>query len=105
MELEEFYQRCADLLCTDHDYHEPPTVRFPIRHDGTIRNTYKTRYNGRVPGNGRFPGRGIVRVYGPSNVHVVLRDPSLTGTYPSLDDALTAISQAITHLEDNHDPY
>lgn len=95
MELEEFYQRCAGLLGTEHDYHDPPKSELRLRYDGTISNTYKNRWNNRDAGNGRFPGRGIVRVYGPSCVYVVLRDPPLVGTYPSLDDALTAIRQAI----------
>jgi len=96
MNQEEFYQRCAGLLGTEHVYHEPPKSELRLRYDGTISNTYRNRWNNRHPGNGRFVGHGIVRVFGPC-VHVVLSNPPLTGTYPSLAEALEAISHALGH--------
>ena len=91
----EFYDEIARLLDIEHEYHEPPKIGFPIRHDGTIRNTYKTRWNGRTPGNGRFPNHGIVRVYSEGCIHVALTSPPLTGQFPSVADALVAIERAV----------
>jgi hypothetical protein len=89
---EEFYAEVGRLLGVDHAWTRPlPSSR--IRRDGSVTNTYKTRWNGREPGNGRFPGRGIVRVVG-SSVHVALREPSLQAVYASKKEALDAIGRA-----------
>lgn len=98
MERKEFYEHCARLLDVQHEYHDPPPIPTSPRYDGTIRNTYKNRWNGRDPGNGRFPGRGIVRHCG-AFIQVALRNPPLTGCYASVDDALIAIEQAIASEE------
>jgi hypothetical protein len=94
MNEEEFYERCARLLGTGTEIHEVPGVVSRPRHDGTIRNTHKTRYNDREPGNGRFPGRGLVRHFG-KGVTVSLRDPPLHGYYETPEAALGAITAAM----------
>jgi len=95
MKEKEFYERCATLLGVEHEYRDPtPVPKMPDR-QGNIRNTYKNRYNGRIPGNGRFPGSGIVRNFGLF-IQVRLSTPSLHGNFKSFDEALQAITDAMT---------
>lgn len=65
-----FYDKCAALLGTTHEYHDP--VR-------------RTRWNNRRLGNGRFPGRGVIRPYGPHCIHVMLSNPVVMRTFASVD--------------------
>src|ERR1044071_5447312 len=99
MNIEEFYERCAQLLATEYISRPAPGPIERLRHDGTIRNTHKTRWNDRDPGNGRFPGRGLVRHFG-SAVFVNLHDPPLWGTFKSSDEALAAIARALDQRGD-----
>ncbi len=94
MDYEVFYARCARLLDAEHDFHEPPGPVSRPRHDGSIRNTYKNRWNGREPGNGRYPGHGIVRHHG-GGIHVSLHTPPLLGFYKDPEEAIAAIARAI----------
>lgn len=90
----EFYELCSYLLGVEAEYHDRTRMFTTPRHDGTIRNTYKTRWNGRDPGNGRFPNCGLIRNFG-NIITVNLRNPMLSGTYQSFDDALQAIGTAV----------
>ena len=76
LEVEEgFYQQIADLLGIEHNYVTP--------------HYRLTRWNNRKPGNGRFPGFGVVRVYGPTVVHMMLTSPvSINRQFTSMDSAL-----------------
>ncbi len=69
-----FYQDCAKLLGTEHDYQPYPYRR-------------RNRWNNRVPGNGRFPGFGLIRLFG-DRVHIQLRSPVRVNLWCSRDDAL-----------------
>jgi hypothetical protein len=89
-----FYARCARLLGTEHDVSEPKRFSEHVRYDGTIRNTPKTRWNGREPGSGRFPGHGLIRSFG-TVVHVNLRTPHMSGIYTTREEALAAIARTL----------
>ena len=56
-----FYNECANILGTTHNWIEPPKRR--------------CRWNARANGNGRFEGFGIIRYYGPTYIHVALNHP------------------------------
>lgn len=94
MTKENFYQRCAGLFGIEYDYRPEPTIRNRLRYDGTIRNSYKTRWNGREPGNGRFPGHGLIRHFG-STIQVNLHTPRLSGYYLTEEEVLTQIKLAL----------
>ena len=80
---EGFYKKCAMLLdCAEHVYRP-----FPYRK--------RTRWNNRAAGNGRYEGHGLIRMYGPNNIHVMLRSPSLNKQFTSVEDALAAIKDAL----------
>lgn len=94
MNEEDFLEQCAFILGVNHEYRErTPVPKMPDR-EGNIRNTYKGRYNGRIPGNGRFPGSGIIRSFG-CYIQVRLTTPPLHGNYSNFDDALLAIIGAM----------
>lgn len=93
MEKEDFYQKCAELLDTEHTYRAKPQDQIRLRYDGTVGNTYRNRWNNREPGNGRFPGHGLIRHFGRL-IHVNLLDPRLYGLYKTEEDALVAIEKA-----------
>lgn len=67
----DFYDRCAELMGTTHEYNTPVARR--------------TRWNTRRLGNGRFPGRGVIRPYNPKCIHVMLTNPKMTRTFTSVD--------------------
>jgi hypothetical protein len=94
MNEEEFYGRCARLLNTEHDFHPIPVASKIPRHDGTVRNVAKGRYNQREPGNGRFPGHGLVRHFGLA-IHVNLHTPKVYGIFKDPELALEAIARAL----------
>jgi hypothetical protein len=76
-ELEgQFYNECARLLGVAYTY-KP----WPYEYRGP------DRWNNRSPGNGRFPGIGTVRMYGPTSIHISLRDPALNKTCKSPEEA------------------
>lgn len=58
---QDFYNRVAEILHIDYNYIVPFYK--------------KTRWNARCLGNGRFPGYGLIRMYGPNLIHVVLHNP------------------------------
>lgn len=80
--VEGFYTKCAELLGATHAY-----KKFPYRK--------RTRWNNRTAGNGRFIGHGLVRVFGPTTIHVSLTSPRLSGCFKSQDAVLEAIKQAM----------
>ena len=61
----------------------------------------RTRWNNRAPGSGRFIGYGIIRCYSPTNIHVILRNPIVTGIFKNYLEALEAIKQQL--LRDERD--
>lgn len=61
MDDREFYDRCAEVLGTDHEY-------LPFAHHA------RTRWNNRRPGSGRFPGFGIIRIFG-DEIHIAINSP------------------------------
>ena len=65
----EFYDNCARLMGTTHEYNLPVPRR--------------TRWNTRILGNGRFPNRGVIRPFGPTCIHVMLTNPTITKTFES----------------------
>jgi hypothetical protein len=83
----EFYNKCARLLNTTYDYHEP--IR---RRSGEI---VRNRWNNRFPGNGRFPGKGIIRLFGDT-VQIALRKPvSINATIEGKDAALAFLEKSL----------
>jgi hypothetical protein len=77
-----FYEAVAVMLgCDEHSY-----SKFPFRK--------RTRWNNRQAGNGRYPGHGIVRRFGPDNIHVQLTNPPVSGLFRSAEAALAAIMAA-----------
>ena len=65
----EFYDKCADIMGTTHDYRTPVPRR--------------TRWNNRLLGNGRFPNRGVIRPFGDKCIHVMLTNPRVCQTFDS----------------------
>jgi len=80
----EFYDRCAELLGTTHEYHDPVPRR--------------TRWNTRLLGNGRFPGRGVIRPYNANCIHAMLTNPRIVRTFTSVD-ALFEFLETLPPLE------
>ena len=84
-----FYEKCATLLkCGEYTYTE-------WLHRTSTGEKKKTRWNNRKPGNGCFPGKGLIRMFGPNLIHVMLHSPKMSGVYKSEEDALTAIKAAL----------
>ena len=80
MEKETFYEECARVLGTQHDYKTIPQYG----HNG--------RWGPRQPGNGRFPGFGTIRWFGPTCIVVSLTNPvAMTRTFKSPEEALKAL--------------
>lgn len=78
----DFYQNVGMLLSCDAHYR-----KFPFHK--------RTRWNNRQAGNGRFQGHGLVRFFGPSNIHVSLHDPEINGRFTGSQEALAAIVSKI----------
>ncbi len=49
----------------------------------------------RGAGQGRYPGRGLIRYHSVDNIHVMLRDPELSKTFDSPEQALEAIGDLL----------
>ena len=80
---ERFYTQVADLLETTHDY-KPFTMH------------RKRRWFKRSPGNGRYPGFGLIRMFSPNCIHVILQHPTkINKLCKSPDDALELIRNGI----------
>lgn len=79
---EGFYQAVADLLKCSSDYRKYPFTK-------------RTRWNNRSAGNGRFIGHGLIRFYGPTNIHITLNNPKINGLFSTVDSALEAIKTAL----------
>jgi len=75
---EDFYNKCAIILETTHEY-----TKFPDK--------YRTRWNNRKPGSGRFPDRGIIRCFG-SQVHIALNNPTCYKICDTKDEALELLN-------------
>jgi hypothetical protein len=76
---EEFYRKVADILGVHYAHIEPASG-----------NTSK-RWGPRRPGNGRFPGHGIVRMFSPTDIHIAMNHPPVSGSFKSPEAALSAI--------------
>ena len=81
--MEDFYDKCAEILGCAHEGN-----KFPHRR--------RTRWNNRVAGRGRFPGFGIIRRFNSNNIHVALSYPiSLQKTFKSEDDVFETLKGLI----------
>jgi hypothetical protein len=72
---EPFYRRCAELLGCTHEYRP-----FPWRK--------RTRWNNRAAGNGRYEGYGLIRMFGPTTIHVSLHSPIRVNRWFSSPEAV-----------------
>lgn len=79
---EGFYQTCAAMLGVSYQY-KPGPSRI-------------TRWNNRNPGNGRFPGFGMIRMYGPTQIHVCLRHPEIINRRCSSVDEVFSLIAALS---------
>jgi len=74
--IEDFYGECAEILGTEHEYSDqvprPKISRHGIRY---IPTTKQTRWGPRTPGNGRFPGFGMIRLFWPDTVQIIITRP------------------------------
>ena len=59
----QFYQRCAEILQTSHDFSK--------------KYSRPTRWNHRASGNGRFPGWGTIRWFNRYNIYLCFHTPVL----------------------------
>lgn len=82
MPEEEFYNKIAELLGTQHVYVQPVT--------------YMRRWGKRTPGNGRFPGHGVIRVHASDRIHFAFYTPAFSKTFKSFDEALVGLSGILT---------
>lgn len=83
--VEEFYQRCSDMLGTENTYVE--------RHQ----YWYRSRWNNRAPGSGRFPGYGTIRMFSPNCIHVSLLKPvECNRTFESAEEVYAFLQNALT---------
>jgi hypothetical protein len=83
--VEDFYQRCSDLLSTENTYVE--------------RNPYwrRTRWSNREPGSGRFPGCGTIRMFSSDCIHVSLTNPvGVNRTFDSAEEVYAFLKKALT---------
>lgn len=67
----EFYDKCASILGVEHEWREPVARR--------------TRWNTRFLGNGRMEGYGIIRMFGPTSIHVAFHKPRVNRYFTSVD--------------------
>lgn len=61
---ESFYAECAAILGVDYEY--LPSLG------------YRRRWGQRLPGNGRFRDIGLIRMFGPTCIHVAIEGSSRT---------------------------
>ena len=83
--VEDFYQRCSDLLGTENTYVE--------------RSPYwrRTRWTNRAAGSGRFPGFGTIRMFSPDCIHVSLTKPvAINRTFDSAEEVYAFLKKALT---------
>jgi hypothetical protein len=95
-EDERFYGACARLLGADHVWREARPHLKVDRVTGTIWRplTRAGRWSGREPGNGRFEGYGLIRLFGPERVHMLLRRPlAVNRFFESRDEALDFLAR------------
>ncbi len=78
-----FYNRCAELLGTEHYYVNSEPIQKINWRTGEFYTpaTRATRWGGRGAGNGRFPGFGMIRLFGdtvqinlyhPKKIYIVI---------------------------------
>jgi len=85
-EKETFYEECAKVLGVESAYKAP-------YHD----YKWPNRWNNRAPGNGRFEGRGLVQMYGPSCIHIVLHHPQkVNKQVRSTDEAIAFLKEIMS---------
>lgn len=83
--VEQFYQRCSDLLGTENTYVE--------------RGQYwrRTRWTNREPGSGRFPGFGTIRMFSPDCIHVSLSKPfDVNRTFENAEEVYAFLRNRLT---------
>lgn len=89
----DFYKRCSDIVGieTEITVHTPRMKKFDKNGKEIFRPRHITRWNNRKPGNGRFPGLGIIRAFSAGQIHINIKNPTLTGVYTSYESALSAL--------------
>lgn len=98
MNKKDFFDECANILGTQHNFVDLKPRRKTDRKTGKIIQTDSayTRWGPRIPGNGRFPGFGLVRVFSPSNIFVVLQNPIQTSkSFNSYQETLDFLRQVV----------
>lgn len=98
MDKEDFFNRCADILNTEHKYVDLKPRKRVDRTTGQIIQTDSaySRWGPRIPGNGRFPGFGIIRVYSSQMIHVLLTKPKkVNKILNSYDEVLTLLKDIV----------
>lgn len=84
---QDFYNRVAKILQIEYNYIVPFFK--------------KTRWNARCLGNGRFPGYGLIRMYGPKLIHVVLNHPVHTNKhFTDIDECIKFLSDIMSTCPD-----
>ena len=99
MKEKEFYKECVKIVGTESEYTTPKKIskRFN-RETGEMYQppTSATRWGGREPGNGRFPGLGLIRCFGSNCIQVNIKNPTLSKTYESYEEALDALREVFS---------
>ena len=98
MEKKEFYQRCAQILNTEHNYVDlKPRIKFDrITGEKIQTSTAYTRWGPRIPGNGRFPGFGLIRVFSPEKIFVNFSKPkSVSKMFNSYDEVINFLEELV----------
>jgi hypothetical protein len=90
---QEFYDKCAQLLGTTHEYDEWVRYTRVDRETGEQYIRDRSRWGPRKVGNGRYPGFGMIRRFGPSHIHVALTLPvSVNRVFSSEQDVYDFLS-------------
>ncbi len=99
MKQKEFYKECTKIVGTESEYTDLP--RSPKKYSRETGELYQpmtraTRWGGREPGNGRFPGLGLIRCFGASCIQINIKNPTLSETYESYEEALDALREVFS---------
>ena len=78
----EFYEKCASILGVEHEWCEPVARR--------------TRWNTRFLGNGRIPGHGVIRMFGPTSIHVAFHTTSVNRMFKSPQEVYDFLDEIVS---------
>jgi len=102
MNKEEFFNECAKILGTEHNYVDLKPLKRYNRITGKMTQTGSayTRWGPRIPGNGRFPGFGLIRVFGPTNIFVALHHPiAINQQFKNFDEVLEFLRNIVVDVD------